>query len=67
MTVEDLFKIFINHKHDGTVNSGPKIPVLDKTTIISNYLKSPIILISDNGSKFILTVDDDGALKTIKI
>lgn len=67
MDVEELFNIFLRHQHTGVYPDAQKIKVLDKTSIISDTLSSQIILISPNGNKYILGVDDDGTLKTIKI
>lgn len=67
MTIEELFNIFIKHEHSGNYPDAKKIKILNQTTIISDSLNSQIILISPNGSRFILGVDDDGTLKTTKM
>lgn len=63
MTVEELFTLFINHKHSGKPDDGKKITNLEATVIVA----PTIILTSPNGTKYLLGVDDDGVLTTVKI
>ena len=58
MTTDELFTIFLRHQHTGNHPDAQKIKVLINPTII---------LISEDGSKFILGVDNDGVLTTTKI
>lgn len=67
MTVEELAVIFWNHKHLGTRPDAVPIPQLSKTTVIIDDSKAFLILISPNGTKYRLGVDDDGAIKTTRI
>ena len=67
MTVDELYKIFLLHRHTGNANDGQKIIYMDATTIKIDDINSFLILVSPNGTKFRLGVDDDGALKTTKM
>ena len=67
MTVEELYTIFRNHKHLGTLPDAVVIPQLSKTTVIIDDAKAFLILVSPDGTKFRLGVDNDGALKTTRI
>lgn len=67
MTVEELATIFFNHKHLGTRPDAVAIPQLSKTTVVIDDAKAFLILISPNGTKYRLGVDDDGAIKTTRI
>lgn len=67
MTVDELFIIFLNHQHFGTYPDAKALKILNKTTIISDDKNNFIILISPNGTKYRLGVEDDGTLKTTKM
>ncbi len=67
MTVDELYSIFLRHTHSGSAPDARRIDVMSKTTIVSDGVSSFVILTSPNGTKFIIGVDDDGTLKTIKI
>lgn len=63
MTLEELYVLYINHRHSGKPDDGKKITNLEAPVIIS----PTIILVSPNGTKYLLGVDDDGVLTTNKI
>jgi hypothetical protein len=64
MTVDELYKIFLMHRHTGNTNDGQMILyTISQQTVVYDYL----ILVAPNGTKFKLEVDNDGALKTTQI
>lgn len=67
LTLEGLATLFFNHRHSGTHPDARKIPQLVGTTVFIDDSKAFLILISPNGTKYRLGVDDDGALKTTRI
>lgn len=67
MTLDELYNIFLQHQHTGSAPDARVIKILNKTTIICDDLNNFIILVSPNGTKYRLGVDDDGSIKTTKI
>jgi hypothetical protein len=61
MDVNELYTIFKNHRHSGTHPDARKLDI----KIINS--SAAIILISPDGTEFLIGVDDDGALTTQKL
>lgn len=65
-TLAELTTIFLNHIHSGTHPDAKPIRMLRSATIFIDDSKNFLFLISPNGTRYRLGVDDDGALKTTR-
>lgn len=61
MDAKELTTVFFNHRHTGTHPDAKKI---DLRAQLGTLAATAIVMISPNGSRYILGVDDDGALTT---
>lgn len=61
MTLEQMHTVFRNHTHTGAHPDAKRLP---DTAIPGARFQAAIVLRSSGGNRFILSVDDDGALTT---
>jgi len=61
MTIQQFFTLFRNHSHTGAYPDAVRLP---STALPATAFASAVVLVAPNGSRFILSVADDGALTT---
>lgn len=61
MDVKELFTLFRNHTHTGAYPDAKRLPAF---ALPPAAFTPAICLLSPNGSRFILSVDNDGAITT---